>query len=242
MTATLVLRNGAVDEPADAAGATVLAARALPEGTEHYDAIGLVEASERLGASLHAEASWDSMSAGVEVPGERLEAALELLAEMVGRPTFPDSEVERLRDERLNDILQARADPRRRAEEAFVETDLHGRFAVPPAGRRPRTDGRAPRRGRAPCRLAARHGPGQDHPGRRGRPDRARHPGDGRATVRRLVDSRPAPGRSRRSWPGRRLTRGSSGSSTARDPCRRRSASAIPGCLAGSPTSTLCRS
>ena len=122
VTATLVLRNGAVDEPADVAGATVLAARALPEGTEAYDAIALVEASERLGASLHAEASWDSMSAGVEVPGARLGAALELLAEMVGRPTFPDSEVERLRDERLNDILQARADPRRRAEEAFVET------------------------------------------------------------------------------------------------------------------------
>lgn len=122
VTATLVLRNGAVDEPAEAAGSTVLAARALPEGTENFDAIALVEASERLGASLHAETSWDSMSAGVEVPGERLEAAVDLLAEMVGRPTFPDSEVERLRDERLNDLLQARADPRRRAEEAFVDT------------------------------------------------------------------------------------------------------------------------
>ena len=122
VTATLVLRNGAVDEPAELAGATVLAARALPEGTEQYDAIALVEASERLGASLHAETSWDAMSAGVEVIGHRLEAALELLAEMIGRPTFPDHEVERLRDERLNDILQARADPRRRAEEAFVDT------------------------------------------------------------------------------------------------------------------------
>ena len=122
VNATLVLRNGAVDEPADVAGSTVLAARALSEGTERFDAIALVEASERLGASLHAEASWDSMSAGVEVPAERLAAALDLLAEMVGRPTFPTSEVERLRDERLNDILQARADPRRRAEEAFVET------------------------------------------------------------------------------------------------------------------------
>src|SRR5207253_3443613 len=77
---------------------------------------------ERLGAGLHAEASWDATSAAVEVPGERLAPALELLAEMVHRPTFPVSEVERLRDERLNDLLQARADPRRRAEEAFVET------------------------------------------------------------------------------------------------------------------------
>jgi zinc protease len=122
VSAALLMLNGAADEPPEWAGATILAARALSEGTERYNAIELVEASERLGASLHAEASWDATSAAVEVPGERLSAALELLAEMVHRPTFPASEVERLRDERLNDLLQARADPRRRAEEAFTET------------------------------------------------------------------------------------------------------------------------
>jgi zinc protease len=122
VSATIVFRNGAADEPPDDAGATVLAARALSEGTERYDAIQLVEAGERLGASLHAEANWDATSAGVDVPASRLEPALELLAELIARPTFPEAEVERLRDERLNDILQARADPRRRAEEAFVET------------------------------------------------------------------------------------------------------------------------
>jgi len=72
ITATILLRNGAVDEPAARAGETVLAARALTEGTERYDAIELVEASERLGASIHAETSWDGMSAGVDVPAERL--------------------------------------------------------------------------------------------------------------------------------------------------------------------------
>ena len=55
-------------------------------------------------------------------PGERLAPALELLAEVAAAPTFPGAEVERLRDERLNDLLQAKADPRRRADEAFVET------------------------------------------------------------------------------------------------------------------------
>jgi zinc protease len=122
VSATLILPNGAGDEPADDAGATVLAARALSEGTERYDAIGLVEAAERLGASLHSEAGWDATSGGVDVPAARLEPALELLAEMTARATFPEAEIERLRDERLNDLLQARADPRRRAEEAFVET------------------------------------------------------------------------------------------------------------------------
>ena len=37
-------------------------------------------------------------------------------------PTFPSQDVERMRDERLNDLLQAKADPRRRADDAFVET------------------------------------------------------------------------------------------------------------------------
>lgn len=126
VSASLVLRNGAADEPEEDAGATVLAARALTEGTARYDAIALVEASERLGASLHAEAGWDALSIGVDVPAARLEPALELLAEVALNPTFPTAEVERLRDERLNDLLQAEADPRRRADEAFAATIYSG--------------------------------------------------------------------------------------------------------------------
>ncbi|HEY8632092.1 MAG TPA: hypothetical protein VIL50_02985, partial [Candidatus Limnocylindrales bacterium] len=68
VSASLVLRNGAGDEPDGDAGATVLAARALTEGTERYEAIALVEASERLGASIHADAGWDAMSIGIDVP------------------------------------------------------------------------------------------------------------------------------------------------------------------------------
>jgi predicted Zn-dependent peptidase len=122
ISAGLVLPNGAVDEPAGEGGATVLAARALTEGTAHRDAVALTEAAERLGASLHAEAGWDATVAGVDVPAERLGAALELLAELVREPAFPQREVERLRGQRLNDLLQAKVDPARRAEEAFIET------------------------------------------------------------------------------------------------------------------------
>lgn len=122
LSASLVMRRGAAEESESAGGSTVLMARALSEGTERYDAIALVEAGERLGASIHAEAGWDATSASVEVPAGRFGPALELLAEMVARPTFPEGEVERLREERLNDLLQARAEPRRRAEEAFAAT------------------------------------------------------------------------------------------------------------------------
>ncbi len=122
VSAGLLLPMGAVDEPPAVGGATVLAARSLLEGTRRRDALALVEASERLGASLRAEAGWDSTVIGVDVPSERLGQALELLAEVVREPAFPPHEVERLRDQRLNDLLQAKADPARRAEEAYLAT------------------------------------------------------------------------------------------------------------------------
>jgi predicted Zn-dependent peptidase len=158
VSASLAIRAGAADEADDVGGATVLAARALTEGTEVRDAIELTEAAERLGASLHAEAGWDAISAGLDVPAARLAPAQELLAEVVRRPAFPPSEVERLRDERLTDLLQAKADPRRRADEAILVGSTRTQ-PVPPPGRRHCRDrgaadrGRAP--GRAPCGVCA---------------------------------------------------------------------------------------
>ena len=106
VSANLVIRRGAAEEPAEMAGATVLAARAMTEGTERYPGVELIEAGERLGATLHVDASWDAFTVSVDVVGSRLEAALELLAELALRPTFPADDVARLRDERLNDLLQ----------------------------------------------------------------------------------------------------------------------------------------
>jgi zinc protease len=122
VSANLVIRRGAVEEPAEVAGATVLAARAMTEGTERYPGVELIEAGERLGATLHVDASWDAFTVSVDVVGSRLGAALELLAELALRPTFPESDVERLREERLNDLLQVKADPRRRVDQAFTST------------------------------------------------------------------------------------------------------------------------
>ncbi len=126
ISANLVIRRGGGDEPADFAGATVQAARAMTEGTERYPGVELLEASERLGATLHVEASWDAFFASVDVAAVRLPAALELLSELVQRPTFPEADVARLRDERLNDLLQVKADPRRRVDQVFVSTIYSG--------------------------------------------------------------------------------------------------------------------
>ena len=122
VSANLLIRRGASEEPADLAGATIITARAMTEGTKRYPGVELIEAGERLGATLHVDASWDAFTASVEVAATRLGAALELLAELVEQPTFPETDVARLRDERLNDLLQVKADPRRRVDQAFNAT------------------------------------------------------------------------------------------------------------------------
>ena len=122
LAAHLIFPGGGWTEPAEQRGVTVLTARAMPEGTQRRDANEFIEASERLGAEIHADASWEALSAALEVPRSRFGAALALLAEMCFEPAFPADDVARLRDERLNDLLQAWADPRRRAERVFPET------------------------------------------------------------------------------------------------------------------------
>lgn len=125
LLAQLIIRGdaggGAAAEPSKLGGVTVLTARALLEGTASHDATELIEASERLGSELSADAGWDSFVVSVEVPRARLVPALELLAEVTLEPSFPEHEVDRLREERINDLKQARADPRRRAERVFPE-------------------------------------------------------------------------------------------------------------------------
>ena len=132
----VILEGGASYEPRERGGVSVLAAHALTEGTERYSAIELVEAAERLGAELGAEAGWDSMSVSLTVPAHHLEAALSLLVEVLARPSFPEREVDRLREERLADLMQARADPRRLAEMGFVAAAYppDSPFGRPPAG------------------------------------------------------------------------------------------------------------
>ena len=136
LSAHLLLEGGAGTEPAEVAGVTSLAARALSEGTSRRNAIELIEALERLGAELHADAGWETVVVSLDVPRSRFRPALELLAEIALEASFPEREVERLRDERLNDLLQARADPRRRVERAFAETIYapESPFARPPGG------------------------------------------------------------------------------------------------------------
>jgi zinc protease len=116
----LVTDAGAASEEEAQAGIAALTAQLLVTGTQRLDAAAFAETTERLGIEVSSESSWDSARAGFTALGSKLDDGLGLLAEMVRSPRLDEREFERIKAERLNDILQARADPGRLADESFL--------------------------------------------------------------------------------------------------------------------------
>lgn len=136
VTVSLLSDAGATAEPAGQEGVARLTARALMEGTKARTGDALTEGLERLGASLDTDAEWDSSALSMTVLTNRLSEAMALVAEVMLEPTFPERELERLKAERLAEILQRRAEPRGLADDMFARFLYadDSRFAQPDAG------------------------------------------------------------------------------------------------------------
>jgi zinc protease len=118
----LLLKAGAGDDPAGKFGLASLTAAMLDEGAGSRSSLELADAVDFLGASLATTASFDASAVRLNVPVARLKDALPLMADVVLRPTFPAAELERLRQERLTALVQAKDDPASVAPLAFVRT------------------------------------------------------------------------------------------------------------------------
>jgi zinc protease len=134
-TVIVLLDAGAVCDPAGREGTAQLVAKLLIEGTEQYDGAELTEQFERLGASIDASADWDSAEIAMTSLSEHLPAAFRLLGQVVTSPAFRAREIQRLKAERLAELLQLRAEPRGLADEFF------SRFLYTPASRYARPEG-----------------------------------------------------------------------------------------------------
>ncbi len=115
----LVVHAGSGDDPADAFGLASLTAAMLDEGAGSRSALEIADAIEFRGAELGATSSFDASAVRLNGPVRALEAALSIMADVALRPTFPADELERLREERLTALLQARDDVAAVAAAAF---------------------------------------------------------------------------------------------------------------------------
>ncbi len=112
VTMLAVVEAGATRDPRDAEGLAQMTTRALAEGTRSMNALQLAERLETLGTTLDTGADWDSAIVQLTSLATRVEDAFAVLAEVLRFPDFPESELERLRAERLADLAQLRAEPR----------------------------------------------------------------------------------------------------------------------------------
>ena len=132
----LVLRAGAVADPAGREGLAAMTADMLDEGAGGKDALALADAIDFLGATVGAGSAWDVSTVRLRVPVARLDEALSLMADVALRPDFPQAELQRLRKEALTDLLQARDEPGAIAARALAQAvfgPAH-RYGKPQAG------------------------------------------------------------------------------------------------------------
>ena len=107
----LVVLRGTADDPAGKFGVASLTAAMLEEGAGRRSSLEIADDVDFLGADLGTTSGFDASAVRLHVPVARLGDALPVMADVALRPTFPKDELDRLRRERLTNILQARDNP-----------------------------------------------------------------------------------------------------------------------------------
>ncbi|HYG11943.1 MAG TPA: insulinase family protein, partial [Pyrinomonadaceae bacterium] len=87
VSASLLIKNGGEVDPPQLAGLADMTASLLTKGTQTRTAPQIAEAIEALGGSIESGARWDASTANVGVMSSRINNAMEILADVVRRPT-----------------------------------------------------------------------------------------------------------------------------------------------------------
>jgi hypothetical protein len=91
--------------------ATLPTMNMLDEGTEKRSALEINEELSMLGANLNTRSNLDISSVSLSALKNNLNAALDIYADVLLNPAFPENELERLKKERISTIKQEKASP-----------------------------------------------------------------------------------------------------------------------------------
>ncbi len=115
----LVVQSGAATDPPDRVGLADFTVRLMRRGTARLDADALNEAVEFVGGTLAVFAAEDFVALAVTTPAEHLPGMLDVLAQMVREPTFPQHEFDTERDRTLAQFANDLDDPGLLADRAL---------------------------------------------------------------------------------------------------------------------------
>jgi len=104
VSAGVVVKNGGEVDPADLSGLAELTASLLTKGTKTRTAPEIAQQIEALGGTIESGAGWDASRAFINVMSGKIDPAMTILADVVRNPVFQEEEVERLRQQYLDNL------------------------------------------------------------------------------------------------------------------------------------------
>jgi zinc protease len=107
----LLLDAGFAADQSGIPGTASLALAMLDEGTAQRNALQISDQLAQLGANLGTGSKLDVSSVSLEALKENLDPSLAIYADVILHPSFPRSDFERLKKQRLAQIQQEKADP-----------------------------------------------------------------------------------------------------------------------------------
>jgi zinc protease len=115
----LAVRAGRINERADQVSLSELTGDLLSEGTTRLDAARLAEQAAGMGGNLGVAVGQDVTTIGGEVLSERAPDMVRLVADVARNPRLPESELARLKADRIRSLAIQRSQPQPIAEEKF---------------------------------------------------------------------------------------------------------------------------
>ena len=108
---SLIVNAGYVADQVGTPGLAKMTAEMLDEGTQRMSALEISDESTRLGARISARASLDTARVALSALSESLGESLDLYADVVLRPAFPEEELARLKQLQVAGIQQEMSQP-----------------------------------------------------------------------------------------------------------------------------------
>jgi zinc protease len=121
ITCFVLMPVGSSQDPAHQHGLAAITGDLLDEGSGALDALAMHEALGRIGAHLDTEIGADATLLELTTLEQHAERALDLLASMVRTPRLDQRDFERVRDLRLNRLIQLRTLPPAVADRVFTQ-------------------------------------------------------------------------------------------------------------------------
>jgi zinc protease len=113
--------TGARYDPESKAGLAIMASRLLDEGTASRTSLEIADAIESVGGAIETDGSFERIMATASVLNKDVDLGLELLADLLIRPVFPQEFVDKEKERTLAEIQSAQDRPQVVAGWAFNE-------------------------------------------------------------------------------------------------------------------------